>query len=83
MKISHNGFSFDPQAVSVRLAAEAGRVGITTRAQAIAAWNGMTPNARVMFLGKLFLGACTFPGDPPRASPYQTGAAPTVPGPGE
>jgi hypothetical protein len=78
-----DGFLFNPEALTVRIAAECKRLNITTRAQAIAAWAGLTPAVRTMFLGKLLLGAIRFPDDSRSLNPYQVGSAPTVPGPGE
>jgi hypothetical protein len=80
---SRDGFMFDPDALTVRIAAECKRLGIATRAQAVTAWAALTPAVRTMFLGKLLLGAIRFPDDPKTSNAYQVGAAPIVPGPGE
>lgn len=78
-----DGFGFHSDALVLRISAEFKRVGVATRAQAIAKWNRWNTQKRVDFLGKVLIGSMQFPDDDVSSNPYDIASAWTVPGPGE
>lgn len=72
------GFSFDANALSLRLRTLMTGLNITTRAGLIQAWNGATAAQKVSFLGQLLFGAVRCPDDPNGATPAQIAATTNV-----
>jgi len=60
---SADGFGFDADAFSMRLANECKTRGIASRAQFIAVWNGATQAAQINFLARMVFGSTRFPED--------------------
>lgn len=61
--LSCDGFGFDPDAYSIRLARECQARGIASRAQFIAAWGAATQGQQVTFLARMVFGSTRFPED--------------------
>lgn len=61
--LSVDGFGFDPDAYSIRLARECQTRGITSRAQLIATWNAATNAQQLTFLARMVFGSTRFPED--------------------
>lgn len=75
--VSVNGFGFDPDAYSIRLANECAARGITTRAQFLAAWSAATAAQQLTFLARMVFGSTRFPDDAESATSAQIAAAGT------